>query len=143
MILKTLLRLKNYPWAKSAKALKQKGKPETFKSGDLMLKPVASEVRLNYCMFLASHSVTALKKSSWWDDASYLHEYFKFVPAFYPLSESELETLWVTKNVKMPGFGNEDFTKHRENVDSILASEATSSFKVELSKTTFLYFFYI
>ena len=108
---------------------------DTLKSGELMFKPVPSEVSLKFCMYLASYSVKALKKSSWWDDATYLLEYSKLIPTFYPLSESENERLWDTIQVQIPGFGNEDNTIPLEKVDSILVSETTNNFKVNLSKT--------
>ena len=91
---------------------------DTLKSGELMFKPVPSEVRLKFCMYLASYSVKALKKSSWWDDATYLLEYSKLIPTFYPLSESENERLWDTIQVKKLGFGNEDITIPRDHVFS-------------------------
>ena len=87
-------------------------------------------------MYLASYSVTVLKKSGWWVDATYLHESSKLIPTFYPLPESECEKLWDTEKVKIPGFGNEDITIPGEKVDSILASEATNSLKVKLSKVS-------
>ena len=85
-------------------------------------------------MYLASYSLTAPKKSSWWDDATYLLEQSKPIPTFYPVSESESEKLWDKVQVKIPGFGNEDNTIPLEKVDSILASETTNNFKVNLSK---------
>ena len=85
--------------SKNSICTQTKGKPETLTSGELMFEPVASEVRLKKCMYVASFSVTALKKSSWWDDATYLHEYSKLIPTFYLLSESECEKLWDTKKV--------------------------------------------
>ena len=86
-------------------------------------------------MYFASFSVTAHKKSNWWDDAAYRLEYSKLIPTFYPLREPECEKLWDTKKkVKLTDFGNEDITTPWEKVDSILASETTISFKINLSK---------
>ena len=48
-------------------------------------------------MYFASFSVTAHKKSNWWDDAAYRLEYSKLIPTFYPLREPECEKLWDTK----------------------------------------------
>ena len=62
-----------------------------LKSEELVFKLVASKLRPKYCTYLASTSVTALKKSSLWDDAIYLHEYSKLIPIFYPLSDYGLQ----------------------------------------------------
>ena len=53
-------------------------------------------------MCLATYSVTGFKKSSCWDDATYLHEYSKLIPFSYPLSEllDSVKNYWIQQKLK-------------------------------------------
>ena len=72
-------------------------------------------------MYLTSYSVTALRNGSWWDVASYLHDYSKHKPTFYPLKELVCDIFWDKEKLYCPGFGTADFLILPEEKDSILA----------------------
>ena len=54
----------------------------------------SSMSKLKYSMYRAAYTVTVLKKSSWYDDATYLNEKSQIIPTFYTIKESVCQNLW-------------------------------------------------
>ena len=54
---------------------------EQVKKGGLIYAK-SSLSKLKYCMYRAAYTVTVPKKSSWYDDATYLNEKSQIIPTF-------------------------------------------------------------
>ena len=73
-----------------------------------------SRSKLKYCMYRAAYTVTVLKKSGWYDDATYLNEKSQIIPTFYPIKESICQNLWQGHKARLPGLGDFEFNAPKE-----------------------------
>ena len=62
----------------------------------------SSMSKLKYCMYRAAYRVTVLKKSSWYDDATYLNKKSQIIRTFYPIKESVCRNLWQGHKARLP-----------------------------------------
>ena len=69
----------------------------------------SSRSKLKYCMYRAAYTVTVLKKSGCYDDATYLNEKSQIIPTFYPIKESVRQNLWQGHKARLPGLGDFGF----------------------------------
>ena len=77
------------------------------KGGPIYAK--SSRSKLKYCMYRAAYTVTVLKKSGWYDDATYSNEKSQINPTFYPIIESVCQNLWQGHKARLPGLGDFEF----------------------------------
>ena len=83
-------------------------------------------------MCRAAYTVIVLKKSSWYDDATYLNEKSKIIPTFYQIKESVCQNLWQGHKARLADLGDFEFnaTKDEMNVD-----RTDAEFVQNISKT--------
>ena len=79
-------------------------------------------------MYRAAYTVTALKKSGWYDKATYLNEKTQIIPTFYPL-KNQSDKNYVT------GKGDFKFNAPNEKVNAMVGSGSDSDFVKKISKT--------
>ena len=66
-------------------------------------------IKTNYCIYRAAYTVTALKKSGWYDDTTYLNEKTQLFPKFHYLKESVCLKLWHRHKVVSARLGDFEF----------------------------------
>ena len=94
----------------------------------------SSMSKLKYCMYRAAYTVTVLKKSSWYDDATYLNEKSKIIPTFYPIKESVCQNLWQGHKARLPGLGDFEFNAPKEVLNEMNVDRTDAEFVQKISK---------
>ena len=95
----------------------------------------SSMSKLKYCMYRAAYTVTVLKKSSWYDDATYLSEKSQIIPTFYPIKESVCQNLWQGHKTRLPGLGDFEFNAPKEVLNEMNIDRTDAEFVQKISKT--------
>ena len=86
--------------------------------------------KLRYCMYKAAYTVTAMKRSNWWDDASFLSAKSEIIPVLYSITSKLCREIWEGKTVFIPGFADFKFSVEKET----LAKPSNSGSNIEYSK---------
>ena len=95
----------------------------------------SSMSKLKYCMYRAAYTVTVLKKSSWYDDATYLNKKSQINPTFYPIKESVCQNLWQGHKARLPGVGDFEFNAPKEVLNERKVDRTDAEFVQQISKT--------
>ena len=95
----------------------------------------SSMSKLKYCMYRAAYTVTVLKKSSWYDDATYLKEKSQIIPTIYPIKESVCQNLWQGHKARLPGLGYFEINAPKEVLNQMIFDRTDAEFVQKISKT--------
>ena len=85
-------------------------------------------------MFEAVYTVSALKKSNFYDDVALLTEILRLLKSIYPFNEGVCRTIWQNKNFAIPGFGDRTFKFNRSLTEKLLRQTSESTYVVEHSQ---------
>ena len=86
-------------------------------------------------MYRAAYTVFVLKKSSWYDDATYLSKKSQIIPTFYPIKESVCQNLWQGHKARLPGLGDFEFNAPKEVLNEMNFDRTDAEFVQKISKT--------
>ena len=95
----------------------------------------SSRSKLKYCMYSAAYAVTVLKKSGWYDDATYLNQKPPIIPTLYPIKQSVYQNLWHGHKARLPGLGEFEFNAPKEVLDEMNVDRTDAEFVQKVSKT--------
>ena len=95
----------------------------------------SSMSKLKYCMHRAAYTVTVLKKSSWYDDATFLNEKLQINPTFFPIKESVCQNFWQGHKARLPGLGDFEFNAPKEVLNEMNVDRTDAEFVQKISKT--------
>ena len=109
-----------------------KNEEQVNKGGLIYAK--SSMSKLKYCMYRAAYTVTVLKKSTWYDDATYLNEKSQIIPTFYPIKESVCQNLWQGHKARLPGLGDFEFNAPKEVLNEMNVDRTDAEFVQKISK---------
>ena len=76
-----------------------------------------------------------LKKSVWYDDATYLSEISQIIPAFYPRNESVCQNLWQGHKAQLTGLGAFRFKALKQVLNEINVGQTDAEFVQKVLKT--------
>ena len=94
----------------------------------------SSRSKLKYCMYRAAYTVTVLKKSGWYDDATYLNKKSQLIPTFYPIKESVCQKLRQGHKARLPGLGDFDFNASKEVLNEMIVDRTEAEFVQKVQK---------
>ena len=95
----------------------------------------SSVSKLKYCIYKAAYTVTVLKKSGWYDNATYLNEKSQIIPTIYPIKESICQIIWQGHQARLPDLGDFEFNAPKEVQNEMLVGRTDAEFVQKVSKT--------
>ena len=86
-------------------------------------------------MYRAAYTVTLLKKSSWYDDATYLNKKSQIFPTFYQIKDSVCQNLWQGHKTRLWGLGDFEFNAPKEVLNEMNVDRTEAEFFQKISET--------
>ena len=108
---------------------------KTIEEGSLIYAEVQPEIKLRFCMYEATYTVSALKKSNVYDDVVFITKNSRLLKSIYPLNEGTCRSIWQNKNFALPGFGDKTFKVNNSVTEKILQRASETTYAEELSQS--------
>ena len=88
---------------------------ENVTYGALVLHAPEVDIQMSFCMFEASYMTTSIAHSARFDDATYITEFSRVIPTFYPLETWVCRSIWNKRSFRLPGFADNDYQMTEED----------------------------
>ena len=90
---------------------------------------------LRCCISRAAYTLTALQKSGWYVDTTYLNEKTQIIPNVLPFKRTSLTKQWQGHKVVLPGLRDFNFNAPKEIINGMAGYGSDPMFDQKISKT--------